>query len=52
MIHNIQLLRNFREIKIFFRELEKKLSREFPTKHAQLSQLKLLTWTFRSITML
>ena len=24
MIHNIQLLRNFREIKIFFRELEKK----------------------------
>jgi hypothetical protein len=29
MIHNIQLLRNFREIKIFFRELEKNFRENF-----------------------
>jgi len=31
VIHNIQLSRNFRETKFYFRELEKKLSRGFPT---------------------
>ena len=46
--YNIQLSWNFREIKIYFRELEKKLSRGFPTWHARRSQLKLLTRTFRS----
>ena len=29
--YNTQLSRNFREIKFYFRELEKKLSRGFPT---------------------
>ena len=48
--YNTQLSRNFREIKFYFRELEKKLSRGFPTWHARLSELKLLTRTFRSIT--
>ena len=31
IIYNTQLSRNFREIKFYFRELEKKLSRGFPT---------------------
>ena len=48
--YNIQLSRNFREIKFYFRELEKKLSPGFPTWHPRLSQVKLLTRTFRSIT--
>ena len=52
VIHNIQLSGNFREKreKKYSRELRKKLSRGLMLEPWRLSQLKTLTWTFRSQT--
>lgn len=50
VIHNIQLLRNFCEKKVTFANSGKKHSQGLMLERWRLSQLKALTWTFRSQT--